>query len=152
MTAWWSVERSSCAGKHYSHGVFRSSVSNILVCIVSKECLEVVYDIIEIAQLSQYEYHRMTIHTLEADESASTLWREVVCTRKCTLCDVVVLLQDGGCGGSKVRAQEVDPLLRERHFHHLPRGAQRVRPGAGRVRWRGQPLSFIPPIHLNMRV
>lgn len=34
------------------------------------------------------------------------------------------VLQDGGRGRTAVRAEEVDPLLRERDVHHVPRGPQ----------------------------
>ena len=46
--------------------------------------------------------------------------------------------QDGGCGGSEVREEEVDPLLWECHLHHVPGGAQRVWPGPGGVWQRGE--------------
>ena len=49
----------------------------------------------------------------------------------CCVPFLLSLRQDGGCGGSEVREEEVDPLLRERHLHHLPGGAKRVRPGPG---------------------
>jgi len=47
------------------------------------------------------------------------------------------LRQDGGRRRSEVREEEVDPLLRERHLHHVPGGTERVRPGPGGVRQRG---------------
>ena len=43
-------------------------------------------------------------------------------------------LQDGGCGRPAFREEEVDSLFRECHLHHVPGGAQRVRPGPRRVR------------------
>lgn len=51
------------------------------------------------------------------------------------LIDVLILwLQDGGCGWPAFREEEVDSLFRERHFRHVPGGAQRVRSGPCRVR------------------
>ena len=41
-------------------------------------------------------------------------------------------------GRSAIREEEVDPLLRGRDRHHLLRGPQRLRPGAGRGRGDGE--------------
>lgn len=38
-------------------------------------------------------------------------------------------LQDGGRGRSAFGEEEMDPLFRERHLHHFPGGAQRIRSG-----------------------
>ena len=42
------------------------------------------------------------------------------------------VLKNVRCGRSEVGAQEVDPLFRRRHRHHLHCGTQRVRPVTGR--------------------
>lgn len=53
-------------------------------------------------------------------------------------CLIAPMHQDGGCRGSEIWAQEVDSLLWERHLHHLPGGAERVRSGPRWMRQWGQ--------------
>ncbi|XP_064491740.1 guanine nucleotide-binding protein G(t) subunit alpha-2 isoform X2 [Pseudopipra pipra] len=52
-------------------------------------------------------------------------------------------LQDVRRGGAALGAQEVDPLLRGRHLHHLLRGPERLRHGAGGGR-RSEPDARVP--------
>lgn len=63
---------------------------------------------------------------------------QTFCSLKFSLSWMLLPWQDGGCRRSEVGEEDVDPLLWERHVHHVPGSAQRVRPSVGGIGQRGE--------------